>query len=186
MDEIYIQRILEGDSEAYRSLITKYKDMAYSIAMSISKNEFDAEEILQVAFVKAFNNLNSFKKNSKFSTWLNRIVINESFKSLKKQKNEIIDFKDAPPDFSIDSLSPILKLEEDDQKFYINEALKQMPAKECLILRLFYLEQNSIEEIREITGWSISDIKVTLNRARIRMKQVLTEVFKLDNKALLG
>jgi len=59
-----------------------------------------------------------------------------------------------------------------------------MPAKECLILRLFYLEENSIEEVREITGWSVSDIKVTLYRARIRLKQILTEVFKLDKKAL--
>jgi RNA polymerase sigma-70 factor (ECF subfamily) len=79
MDEIHIQRILEGDSEAYRFLISKYKDMAYSIAMSIIKNEYDAEEILQIAFVNAFNNLNSFRRNSKFSTWLNKIIINESF-----------------------------------------------------------------------------------------------------------
>ena len=184
MDDIYIQRILEGDSEAYRFLISKYKDMAYSVAMSIVKNEFDAEEILQIAFVNAFLNLNSFKKNSKYSTWLYKIVINESFKKLKKQKAEIIDFKYIPPDYSSDNLNPLLKLEEDDQKFYINEALKQLPAKECLILRLFYLEQNSIEEVREITGWSISDLKVTLYRARIRLKQVLTEVFKLDNKVL--
>jgi len=184
MDDINIQRILDGDSEAYRFLILKYRDMAYSIAMSVIKNEFDAEEILQVSFAKAFNNLDSFKRNSKFSTWLYRIVINESFKSLKKQKAEIIDFKETPPDFSIDILNPILKLEEEDQKFYLNKALKQMPAKECLILRLFYLEENSIEEVREITGWSVSDIKVTLFRARIRLKQILTEVFKLDKKAL--
>ncbi len=184
MDEIYIQRILDGDSEAYRFLISKYKDMAYSIAMSIIKNEYDAEEVLQIAFVNAFNNLNSFRLNSKFSTWLNKIVINESFKKLKKRKAEIIDFKDNPPDYSIENLNPVFKLEEDDQKFYINEALKQLPAKECLILRLFYLEQNSIEEVREITGWSVSDIKVTLYRARIRLKQVLIDIFKLDNKAL--
>jgi len=68
MDEIYIQRILDGDSEAYRFLILKYRDMAYSIAMSVIKNEFDAEEILQVSFAKAFNNHDSFKRNSKFST----------------------------------------------------------------------------------------------------------------------
>jgi RNA polymerase sigma-70 factor (ECF subfamily) len=184
MDDFYIQRILEGDSESYRFLISKYKDMAYSIAMSIVKNEFDAEEILQISFVNAFKNLHSFKKNSKYSTWLYKIVINESFKKLKKKKTEIIDFKDNPPDYSSDNLNPLLKLVEDDQKFYINEALKHLPAKECLILRLFYLEQNSIEEVREITGWSTSDIKVTLYRARIRIKQVLTEVFKLDNKVL--
>lgn len=184
MDEIYIQRILEGDSDAYRFLISKYKDMAYSIAISIIKNEYDAEEILQISFVNAFNHLSSFKKKSKFSTWLTKIIINESFKKLKIQKNEIVDFKDYPPDYSNENLSILLKLEEDDQKFYINEALKHLSAKDSLILKLFYLEQNSIEEVREITGWSVSDIKVRLFRARIRLKHVLTEVFKLDKKAL--
>jgi len=184
MDEIYIQRILTGNSEAYRYLISKYKDMAYSIAVSIIKNEFDAEEIIQLSFVKAFNNLSSFKRTSKFSTWLYRIVINESFKQFKKRNTEIIDFKETLPDISSETLNPLLKLEVEDQKYYINEALKQLPSKECLVLRLFYLEQNTIEEMREITGWSISDIKVTLHRARIRLKQVITQVYKLDNNVL--
>lgn len=184
MDDLYIERILGGDSEAFRFLISKYKDMAFSIAVSIVKNEFDAEEILQIAFVNAFNNLSSFKRNSKFSTWLNKIVINESYKKFNKQKTEIIDFTNNPPDFSCENLNPLSVLEADDQKYYINEALKKLPAKECLILRLFYLEQYNIVEVQEITGWSAPDIKVTLYRARIRLKQILTEVFKLDKKAL--
>lgn len=184
MDEVYIEKILAGNFEAYRYLISKYKDMAYSIAMSVIKNECDAEEIIQVSFVKAFNNLNSFRGTSKYSTWFYRIVVNESFKSLRKQKSEILEFKGTIPDLSCDNFNPLLKLEEEDQKYYINEALKKMPSKECLILRLFYLEQNSIDEVREITGWSVADIKVTLHRARIRIKQVLLEDFKLDYKTL--
>jgi RNA polymerase sigma-70 factor (ECF subfamily) len=184
MDEVYIRKILDGDRGAFKFIISKYKDMAYSIAMSVIRNEYDAEEIIQTSFVNAFNNLHSFRRNSKFSTWFYRIVINESFKLSGKRKTEFIVFNETLPDISNDTLNPLLKLEEDDQKYIINEALKHLPPKECLSLRLYYLEQNSIDEIREITGWSVSDIKVTLHRARIRLKYVIVKVYKLNPKVL--
>ena len=80
MDNCLVQKILDGDSEAFRHIISKYKDMAYSIAMSVTKNKFQAEEILQVSFLKVYDKLNTFKGEAKFSTWLYKIVINESFK----------------------------------------------------------------------------------------------------------
>jgi RNA polymerase sigma factor (sigma-70 family) len=184
MDKNCIQRVLNGETNEFRQLITKYKDMAYSIAISVIKDEFYAEEILQVSFLKAYDKLNTFNGESKFSTWLYRIVINESFKLLKKQKIELLDFVDTPPENSNETYTSILKLEVDDQKYYINEALKKISSKESLVLRLFYLEENSIEEICDITGWSDSNIKVILHRARINLKFILTEFYKLDNKLL--
>jgi RNA polymerase sigma factor (sigma-70 family) len=184
MDKICIQRVLNGETKEFRQLITKYKDMAYSIAISVIKDEFYAEEILQVSFLKAYDKLNTFNGDSKFSTWLYRIVINESFKLKKKHKTEFLDFVETPPETSNETYTSILKLEEDDQKYYINEALKKISSKESLVLRLFYLEENSIEEICDITGWSGSNIKVILHRARINLRIILTEFYKLDNKLL--
>jgi|ERR1035437_1335227 RNA polymerase sigma-70 factor (ECF subfamily) len=182
MDEIWIQKVLHGDSEAFRQIISKYKDMAYSIAMSVIKDEFYTKEILQVSFLKAYDKLDTFKGDSKFSTWFYRIVINESFKYVKKHKTEFVDFVETPPEISDEIENAILKLELDDQKYYITEALKKIAPKESLILRLFYLDENSIEEIRSITGWSSSNIKVILHRARINLKHILTEIYKLDKK----
>jgi RNA polymerase sigma factor (sigma-70 family) len=182
MDEICINQILQGDSQAFRQLITKYKDMAYSIAMSVVKDEFYAEEILQESFLIAYDKLATFKGNSKFSTWFYRIVINQSFKIAKKHKTEFVDFVETPPEISDEIENAILKLELDDQKHYITEALKKIAPKESLILRLFYLDENSIEEIRSISGWSSSNIKVILHRARINLKHILTEIYKFDKK----
>ena len=184
MDEICIHRILKGDPEAFRQLISKYKDMAYSIAMSVVKDEFYAEEIIQRSFLIAYNKLATFKGASKFSTWFYRIVINESFKLAKKQKAEFVDFMDAPPEISDEVDNAILKLEVDDQKYFINEALKKLSAKESLVLRLFYLDENSIEEIAGITGWAYSNIKVVLHRARINLRYVLSEIYKLEKRVL--
>jgi RNA polymerase sigma-70 factor (ECF subfamily) len=79
----------------------------------------------------------------------------------------------------------ILELEEDDQKYFINEALKKLTSKESLILRLFYLEENSIDEISNLTGWSESNIKVILHRARTNLRLVLSDIYKLSKKELL-
>jgi RNA polymerase sigma-70 factor (ECF subfamily) len=185
MDEIYIRKILEGNSEEFRYIIDKYKDMAYSIAMSVVKDEFLAEEIIQTSFVKAFEGLDSFKGNSKFSTWFYRIVINESFKIAKKHRNELLTFVEEYSVIPVELEKSILELEEDDQKYFINEALKKLTSKESLILRLFYLEENSIDEISNLTGWSESNIKVILHRARTNLRLVLSDIYKLSKKELL-
>ncbi len=184
MDEICIQRILEGDSEEFRQLITKYKDMAYSIAMSVIKDEFHAEEIIQDSFIIAYEKLSTFKGDSKFSTWFYRIVINESFKLAKKHKTEFVDFVETMPEISEEINNALLNLKLDDQKYFINEALKKISSKESLVLRLFYLDEISIEEISGITGWSSSNIKVILHRARTNLKFILTKIYKLDKKVL--
>lgn len=184
MDEICIRRILNGDSEAFRQLITKYKDMAYSIAMSVVKDEFYAEEIIQGSFLIAYDKLATFKGASKFSTWFYRIVINEAFKLAKRHKTEFVDYVETPPEISDGIDNAILKLEVDDQKYIINEALKKISAKESLVLRLFYLDEMSIEEITGITGWSYSNIKVILHRARINLRHILSDIYKLDKKVL--
>jgi len=184
MEDLCIQKILNGDTEAFRQLVTKYKDMAYSLAMSVVRNEFYAEEVLQVSFVKAFEKLDSFKGDSKFSTWFYRIVVNESFKQLKKQKAEFINFVEETPDISNDIDNSILNLIKTDQEYYINKALEKISAQESLVLRLFYLDENTIDEISNITGWTAGNIKVILHRARINLRVILTQTFKLDKKVL--
>ncbi len=184
MDEIYIRKVLNGDSDAFRYLIRNYKDIAYSLAMSVVKDEYAAQEVVQIAFVKAFTKLSTFKGKSKFSTWLYRIVINEAFNAIRKRKRETVSFEGTPafttPD--VDSFSQEMDAEE--QRYYINEALKILSAKESLVLRLFYLEENSIDEITAMTGWTASNIKVLLHRGRNTMKEILMKQFNTDKKIL--
>lgn len=184
MDEKYIQDVLNGDNNAFRFLIKRYKDIAYTLAMSVVKDEFAAQEVLQIAFVNAFVKLSTFKGNSKFSTWLYRIVINEAFKSIKKQKSDIIAFGESTVFTTTGTDCFSLNMNAEEQQFYINEALLRLSPKESLVLRLFYLEENSIEEIAEITGWTISNIKILLHRARANMKELLMKYFNVDKQIL--
>ncbi len=182
MEELYIQKVLAGESDAFRYFIKKYKDIGYSLAVSVVKNEYQAQEILQTAFIRAYSGLKSFKGKSKFSTWFYRILINEAFKAVKKQST----YTDLEPVCSKIPENDYFEAneKEENQKYYLNEALKKINSNESLALRLFYLEECSIEEIIEITGWSNSNVKVILHRGRSNLRQVLEKIYKNDKAAL--
>lgn len=179
VEELIIKKVLKGDMEAFRYFVTTYKDLAFSIAVSIVKNEFTAADVVQESFVKAFENLKSFKGKSKFSTWFIRIVINESFKIVQRKKVQYTNVQFELADVSKD------ELKEADRKFFVNEVLKIMSPNESLVLRLFYLNENSVKEICEMTGWDSSKVKVTMHRARKSMEEKLNKLLKKEVDSLL-
>ena len=103
MDEFYIQKILTGDTESFRYLIKTYKDLAFSVAISVVKDEFWAEEVVQEAFVKVFQKLKWFNGRSSFKTWFYRIVINEAFQRLRSEKLQLT-FSAAIEDNGLDEV----------------------------------------------------------------------------------
>lgn len=184
MDELYIKKVLDGDIDAFRYFVQKYKDTAFSVAVSIIKNEFDAKDIVQESFIMAFKGLKTFKKKSKFPTWFYRIVINEALKRVKKKEKEHYIFQDISDRYIIDISQSIASLKEEEQKYYIDLALKRIPSKEGLTLILFYLEEYSVAEISDITGWSASNIKVILFRARKSLYCELNQMLKTEIQSL--
>ena len=177
MDDLYIAKVLAGDADAYRYFLRRYQDMAYSLAMSILKDEFLAEEAVQDAFIKAFNALDSFAQRSSFKTWFYRIVLNESFLRAKKQKREFLEFR-PEYDGELPDESALRKINQDEQAWLVSEALKRLPDREAVTLRLFYLEEENIKGISEITGWTEANIKVILHRARKSMLGACNKLLK--------
>lgn len=180
MDDFYAKKVCQGDTDAFRYFLKKYKDMAFSLAVSILKDEYIAEEVAQDAFVKAFNGMKSFNGTSTFRTWFYRIVLNEAFQRRKKQKKDLLEFQ---PNYNeeIEDESILLALDKDEQIYNINEALKMLPDRESVALRLFYLEEENIKDVCEITGWSESNTKVILHRARKSMLFALNKLMKLNH-----
>lgn len=185
MCESYIQKVLEGDVDAFRHIIREYQDDAYSLAISVVKDENAAKDVTQNAFIKAYSKLNTFQGNSKFSTWLFRITINEAFIKQRKvnRQNKISSEYSLSKNYS-DISDYLDKFEEENRQYYINKALKIVPAKYSLALRLFYLKEFSVEEITDITGWSSSNTKVILHRAREKFKTILEDTFNIDKEEL--
>ncbi|MFD1770420.1 RNA polymerase sigma factor [Sphingobacterium suaedae] len=177
LEEIYIKKICAGDTGAFNYIIHTYKDMAFSIASSIVKDQQDAEDVVQDAFIKAYKNIKSFKQDSKFSTWFYRIVVNESFLHLKKKKKEII-FCNEELNTEVMDEDHFNVIKQEEQDALIKEGLKRLNPNESLALRLFYLDEQNIKTITEITGWSEANTKVLLHRGRknmLRMMNLLTK-----------
>ncbi|MCD4772827.1 MAG: sigma-70 family RNA polymerase sigma factor [Bacteroidales bacterium] len=184
-DNYYIDKILNGDTNVYASLINKYKDFVFTIAVKILKNREDAEELAQDVFIKAFEALNTFKKESKYSTWLYKIAFNMAVSKTRKKKLETYNLEpEIIENFSIDEIVPDLQeLSDEEQKNCIEKALKTLPYEENIIITFFYYDDKSIEEISEITNLSASNVKVKLHRIRKKLYSTIQKIMikKYDN-----
>jgi RNA polymerase sigma factor (sigma-70 family) len=168
MENLYLQKVLEGDISEFSYFIEKYKDMAFSIAFRIIDNREDAEEIVQDSFLRAFKSLKKFRFDSKFSTWFYRIVVNNSLSKLKREKQDTCNIDiDKVSDSIIENVESVYKgLIHADQQKFINYALGELCIEDKLLLTLYYLNENSIEEISEITNISQQTLKMKIHRAR--------------------
>jgi len=174
MDSVLVKKAIAGDSEALSTLIDKYKDNAYNLAISIVKDKESAKDITQDSFLKVLENINRFKNESKFSTWLYRIVYNESLQYIKKiQKVSMTDIESAKIENYSDG---ILTTEDRYLDLDMYQAIEKLDKNERNIILLFYLAEKSIREINIITGLSFPNIKVILHRSRKK----LYENFKLE------
>lgn len=170
-----IQQVQKGDVQAFRQVVEKYERLAYSIAMKITKNQEEAEEVVQDSFLKIYRYIHQYNGESKFSSWLYKIVYNTSLTKIRNKKLAIEPIGQSHLNLkNIEDRDAIVK---SDQEVIIKMAIEQLATDDQLILTLFYLAEKNINEISVITDWSKSNCKVKLMRARNK----LAEVFKSMN-----
>ncbi len=186
-DSYYIQKIKDGDVGAYANLVDRHKKMAFNIAMQIIGNREDAEEITQDAFLKAYQALDRYKGESKFSTWLYRIIYNASISKMRKKKlNQVSIDDDYNASVNVKSTQSALQaLTNEEQKLFINRALDKIGGDEKTIINLFYLEENSVDEVSDITGLSVANVKVKLHRSRKKLYGILEQFLQNELKTIL-
>jgi RNA polymerase sigma factor (sigma-70 family) len=186
-EQQYIEQVLDGNVNAYEHLVNRHKGMVHTIAMRIVRNQEDAEEVTQDTFLKAFQKLSTFKGGSKFSTWLYRITYNVAVSKTRKKQLDTADMEDEIlANLDLNSTSDTLDgLKKEEQKRYIDSAIEQLPEDQSLILTLFYLNENSIEEIVEITKMTAGNVKVKLHRARKKLLGLLENMLHTEVRSLL-
>lgn len=170
-DNYFIERVLLGDVSAFASLVDRHKDMAYSIAFKVMRNQEDAEEVAQDAFLKAYQNLANFKHEAKFSTWLFRIVYNTAISRTRKKRPNFspIDERTMGNLTEDDIYENLDRMSDEEQQKSVSAAIDRLPEDESAIVTLFYMEDNSIDDISEITGLTKSNVKVKLFRIRKKL-----------------
>ncbi len=179
-DQVFIEKALNGDTRAFGSLVENYQDYVFTIIYRIVKVREEAEEVAQDTFLKAFESLNTFRGDAKFSTWLFRIAYRKALDRIRKNKGAItfelveeITGGESLKDFE-NGLESMLN-EERSQK--INECILKLPEQEAAIITLFYFEEQSIKEISQITGLTEDNIKVKLHRSRKLLFSLLEKYF---------
>ena len=187
MDDLYLKLGLEGNASKYSYFVEKYKGMAFSIAFRIVNNKEDAEEIVQDAFLKAFRSLDKFRKDSKFSTWFYRIVVNSSLSRTRSKRPELSSIdEDDIANVVIESVESAYRgLDLSDQKKFIQNALEELSVEDRLLLTLYYLTENSIDEITDITSITQYNVKMKLHRARNKMYKILNNNLKSEIQSIL-
>ena len=183
-DNSIIERILSGDKSGYRDLANRHKDYAFTVAYKIAGTREDAEEIAQDAFIQAFQALATFNQEAKFTTWFYRIVFNAAL--MFKRKNRI-QTEDIETSFSAQFASADtdndLKIKE--QQAYIQQALNHLSPDDVTMITLFYLKEQSLEEIAQVIGISAETVKVKLCRARKRLAETMNKMLGKEVRTLI-
>ena len=177
-DNHYIEKVIAGDTAAFASLVNRHKDLVFTIALKILQNREDAEEVAQDAFVKAFQKLATFRRDSRFSTWLYRIAYNEAISKTRLRKIQEVEIVDETNESVADDEleDGVLGLSPEEQKQAIDLVLKRLPQGDQLMISLFYHQGMPITEITGITGMSESNVKVRLHRLRKKIYVELNEI----------
>jgi len=179
-DSYYINRVIKGNLASYGVLVEKHKGLAYTLALRIAKNHEDAEEIAQDAFLKAYHSLNSFKQESKFSTWLYKIIYNTAISRFRKKHIESFSLEETATaeTYTEERIDGLDALHQKERKRIISEAISRLKEEEGVVMTLFYLSENNIREIEKITGFSNSNIKILLHRGRKKLLLELKKILK--------
>ncbi len=172
-----VRKVLGGDANAFETLVLEYEKNVYNIALRMTGNSEDAADMTQEAFIKAYNSLQSFRGDSKFSVWLYRIVSNVCLDFLRSKNRrptvslsvEDDDGEDAQLDVADESQSPELLLDRKLTRDSVRRGLDSLPPDYRQILLLREIQGLSYDEIAQALSLEVGTVKSRIFRARKRL-----------------
>ncbi len=165
-----IDRCKQGEEQAYFRVYKLYEKAMFNTALRITGRDDEAEDVLQEAFISAFRNLDHYRGEATFGSWLKRIVINKAINALKKRKHEVM-----PDDEEFDVADESEQSEQHDLTVErVRAAIMNLPDGYRSVLSLYLLEGYDHQEIAGILQITESTSKSQLNRAKFKLKNLLT------------
>jgi RNA polymerase sigma-70 factor, ECF subfamily len=191
-----IARILGGEKELFHELIRPYERMVFMTCFSIVKNETDAEDCAQDAMVNAYRHLSKFRGDSRFSTWLTTIAVNEARQRLRRLKRSKEDSLDEPIEGQEQEISPapltdwreipLEALERKELRDELREAVAELPDIYRQIFVLRDIDELNVAETAATLGINENMVKVRLHRARMMLQKRLAPILKTSVPARKG
>ncbi len=190
-DLALVERVRAGDLAAYDTLVRKYERQVFRIAQHITQNREDAEDVMQDAFLKAYEKLDQFQGNAKFYTWLVRIAVNESLMRLRKRRTSKTVSMDedlqteegsVPRDFADWAPNPEQNYDNSELSDILRRTINGLPRGFRVVFVLRDVENLSTEETAEALGLSVPAVKSRLLRARLQLRERLSRYFRAGAK----
>ncbi|MGH9538951.1 MAG: sigma-70 family RNA polymerase sigma factor [Terriglobales bacterium] len=181
-EQALIARIRNGETSLFAALVKPYERRVYVAALALLRNEADAQDVAQEAILKAFAHLRQFRGESRFSTWLIQITVNEARMRQRKQHADLFepigetDGEDGtytPRDFADWREIPSEALERSELRTLLAKALASLGQKYREVFLLRDMEHMSIEETAQALGISVASVKTRLLRARLMLRDLL-------------
>jgi len=170
-----IEQAKEGDRGAFEELMRSYSGFVYSLAFRMLGRRADAEDVFQETFFRAWNHLRSFRSGGNFTFWIKRIATNLCIDQLKARKRQHAYENDQVEEVG----SWEGEQQDGDEQEQVNQLLAQLPVNHRAAVVLFYLEDQSVEEVALTLKQKPATVKVWLFRARQKMKAVLEAGYEL-------
>ncbi|HEY4327822.1 MAG TPA: sigma-70 family RNA polymerase sigma factor [Mucilaginibacter sp.] len=176
-DEEIAERVIKGEKHLYEKLMRKYNLRLYRICMSIINDDEATEDVMQTAYLNAYLNLEKFRNKSSFSTWLTRILINESllYKKKRAKREALLEEK---PGNSYLTETPLNGLMNKELKVLLEKTIADLPEKYKIVFVMREIEEMSTNQTMEVLNISESNVKIRLNRAKEMLRGNLSGYYK--------
>lgn len=192
-----LEALRRRDRQEMARLVEAFSDSIYRLGLKMLGDPQDAEDVLQSTFLKVFEALPSFEGRSSLSTWIYRIAVNEALMILRKRRPEVALMVDDGSDEEDEPLSPPQAmvdwccLPEDEllsteARRTLDRAIRQLPEKLRLVFILRDIEGLSTQETAEALGLTETNVKTRLLRARLRLREMLSEYYGERVKEIYG
>src|SRR6202007_670213 len=184
-----ISQVQRGKNELFYELVRPYERRIFAAALAILRNESDAEDVAQEAMLKAFANIRQFRAESRFSTWLIQITVNEALMRRRRERTVVMegidDHRDdegeyTPRSFAAGREIPSETLERKEVRQRLAEALATLDRKYREVFVLRDMEHLNIQETAEALGISVASVKTRLLRARLELRDLLAAGWQQD------
>jgi len=187
-EDVLVAEARAGNTESFTTLINQYDRHIYRLALNITGNQEDAEDVLQDSFLKAYSNLSQFKGGSRFYTWLVRIAVNEALMKLRKRRGASWVSLDEPAEMDDRSLIPreVEDWTENPERSYarselrdiLSQAIEKLEPQFRTVFVLRDIEEFSTDETAKMLSLSVPAVKSRLLRARLKLREQLNKYFK--------
>ena len=171
-DAALVERYLAGDTTAFDEIMIRYERQIYRVCYRFVENRDDAMDLAQEVFIKAFEHLSTFRRESSLKTWLYRIAMNHCINHVKKHSQEFVEVSEYTGKIQA---STQVQLEDREQREHFRRMVKRLPPKQKAILELRINEQLSYEEIAKMSGRSVSTIKASVFFALEKLRKLVKD-----------